>query len=148
MIRPRGGSFVYSESEIRQMELDIEFCKQAGVSGVVFGLLRKDGTIDHENTSRLAKLASPLEVTFHKAIDDTVDIILAFKELNSIESITRVLSSGGHPTAWDGRETLKRMQQMQDRQITLIAAGKVTQENRKLIAEFTGINELHGKRIV
>ncbi|HET6558558.1 MAG TPA: copper homeostasis protein CutC [Prolixibacteraceae bacterium] len=148
MIRPREGSFVYSESEIRQMESDIEFCKKTGVFGVVFGLLSETGTIDLENTRRLATLASPLEVTFHKAIDDTVDIIHAFKELNSIKGITRVLSSGGHPTAWDGRELLKRMQQMPKHKITLIAAGKITAQNRLRIAEFTGITDLHGKRIV
>lgn len=148
MIRPRGGSFVYSESEIRQMESDIKFCKQAGVSGVVFGLLCETGTIDIENTRRLAKLASPLEITFHKAIDDTKDIIHAFKELNSIEGISRVLSSGGYPTAWDGREALRRMQHMTDRKITLIAAGNINIQNRQQIAEFTGITELHGKRIV
>lgn len=148
MIRPRGGSFVYSESEIRQMESDIEFCKQVEVSGVVFGLLTESGTIDLENTRRLATLASPLEVTFHKAIDATVDIMQAFEVLNSIEGITRVLSSGGHITAWDGREVLKQMQQMPERKAILIAAGKINTLNREQIADFTGITELHGKKIV
>lgn len=148
MIRPREGNFVYSESEIRQMESDIRFCKQAGVTGVVLGLLTETSSIDFENTRQLTMLASPLKVTFHKAIDDTEDTIYAFKELNSIEGISRVLSSGGYPTAWEGREVLKKMQQMPDRKIALIAAGKVTTENCKWIAEFTGITELHGKRIV
>lgn len=148
MIRPREGSFVYSESEISQMESDIEFCKQAGASGVVFGMLSESGLIDIENTRRLAKLASPLDVTFHKAIDDTADIIHAFKELNSIECITRVLSSGGQPTAWDGRAILKQMQQLPGRNISIIAAGKIKSANRNKIAQYTGISELHGKRIV
>ncbi|MBW8333811.1 MAG: hypothetical protein K0M40_17440 [Prolixibacteraceae bacterium] len=148
MVRPRGGDFVYSEAEIRQMEAEIEFFKQSGVAGVVFGLLTKDGKIDIENTRRLAKLASPLQVTFHKAIDCTGDIIKSFQELNAIEGITRVLTSGGMETAWNGREVLKQMQQLPDRKINIIAAGKVVPENRTRIAEFTGITELHGKKIV
>jgi copper homeostasis protein len=148
MVRPRGGNFVYSEAEIRQMETDIEFFKQSGVAGVVFGLLTNENTIDIENTRRLAKLASPLEVTFHKAIDYTGDILKSFQELNAIEGITRVLTSGGMDTAWNGREVLKQMQQLPDRKIKIIAAGKVLPENRIKIAEFTGVDELHGQRIV
>ena len=148
MVRTRGGNFVYSESEIKQMESEIEFFKQSGVAGVVFGLLTKEGTIDIKNTRRLAKLASPLEVTFHKAIDYSVDVYKSFKELNAIEGVTRVLTSGGEDIAWNGREILKQMQEMQGRKIKIIAAGKVTPENCTQIAEFTGVAELHGKRIM
>jgi copper homeostasis protein len=148
MVRPRGVDFVYSENEIRQMETEIEFFKQAGVGGVVFGLLTRDGEIDVENTMRLAKLAFPLKVTFHKAIDYTTDILKSFQELNGIEGITRVLTSGGMDTAWNGRFILKEMNDLPERKINIIAAGKVLPENREQIAEFTGITELHGKRVV
>jgi copper homeostasis protein len=148
MIRPRGGNFVYSEDELLQMESEIAYFKQSGVAGVVFGLLTNDGSVDVENTRRLAKLAYPLEVTFHKAIDYSTDILKSFQELNAIEGITRVLTSGGMDTAWNGREILKQMQELPDRQIKIIAAGKVLPANRIQISEFTGITELHGKRIV
>jgi len=148
MVRARGGNFVYSEDEVRQMELEIEFFKQSGVAGVVFGLLTEEGTIDITNTSRLAKLASPLEVTFHKAIDYSNDILKSFQELNAIDGITRVLTSGGMDTAWSGRDVLKQMHELQGRKIKIIAAGKVLPENRTQIAEFTGVSELHGRRIV
>ena len=148
MVRSRAGGFVYSETEIRQMEAEIEFFKQAGVDGVVFGLLTEVGFIDIENTSRLAKLASPLKVTFHKAIDYSADVLKSFRELNKIDGISSVLTSGGMDTAWNGRFILKEMQDLPERRISLIAAGKVLPENRIRIAEFTGITELHGKRIV
>jgi len=148
MVRPRAGDFVYSENEIRQMEAEIEFFKQAGIEGVVFGLLTDEGSIDIENTSRLAKLASPLKVTFHKAIDYSADVLKSFRELNKIDGISSVLTSGGMDTAWNGRFILKEMQDLPERRISLIAAGKVLPENRIRIAEFTGITELHGKRIV
>ena len=148
MVRPRGGDFVYTEDEIQLMEAEIVYFKESGVAGVVFGLLTKDGTIDVENTRRLAKLAFPLEVTFHKAIDYSNDILKSFQELNAIDGITRVLTSGGMDTAWNGRHILKQMQDLPGRQIKIIAAGKVLPENRTQIAEFTGATELHGKRIV
>lgn len=148
MVRPRGGHFVYSEDEIRQMESEIGFFRQSGVAGVVFGLLTEDGAVDVESTRRLTKLAFPLEVTFHKAIDYSNDILKAFQELNAIDGITRVLTSGGMDTAWNGRHILKQLQELPGRRIRIIAAGKVLPENRALIAEFTGVAELHGKRIV
>lgn len=148
MVRPRGGNFVYAEDEILLMEAEIEYFKQSGVTGVVFGLLTNDGAIDVENTRRLAKLASPLEVTFHKAIDYSDDILKSFQELNTIEGITRVLTSGGMDTAWNGRNILKQMQDIPGRRIKIIAAGKVLPGNRVQIAESTGVSELHGQRIV
>lgn len=148
MVRPRGGNFVYSEAEIRRMESEIEFFKRAGVAGVVFGLLTTENTIDLEKTISLAKLAAPLEITFHKAIDYSIDVFKSFQELNAVKGITRVLSSGGTDTAWNGREMLKQMQDLQGRKIRIIAAGKILPENRLQIAAYTGISELHGKRIV
>lgn len=148
MVRPRGGNFVYTEEEIRQMADEIEFFKQSGVAGVVFGLLTEAGDVDVENTSRLARLAMPLEVTFHKAIDYSNDILKSFQELNTIDGITRVLTSGGMDTARNGRDVLKQMQDLPGRRIRIIAAGKVLPENRDQIAAFTGVGELHGKRIV
>ena len=130
------------------MEAEIEYFKGSGVAGVVFGLLTNEGAIDVENTRRLAKLASPLEVTFHKAIDYSDDILKSFQELNTIEGITRVLTSGGMDTAWNGRNILKQMQDIPGRRIEIIAAGKVLPGNRLQIAEFTGVSELHGQRIV
>lgn len=148
MVRPRGGNFVYTEEEISAMEAEIEFFKQSGVAGVVFGLLTESGDIDVENTSRLARLAMPLDVTFHKAIDYSNDILRSFQQLNSINGITRVLTSGGMDTAWNGRNVLKQMQDLQGRRIKIIAAGKVLPDNREQIASFSGVSELHGKRIV
>lgn len=148
MVRPRGGNFVYTEEEIRKMEAEIAFFKQSGVAGVVFGLLTASGEIDARNAARLARLAMPLEVTFHKAIDYSDDILKSFQQLNAIDGITRVLTSGGMDTAWNGRDVLRQMQDLPGRRIKIIAAGRVLPENRERVAEFTGVSELHGKRIV
>jgi len=148
MIRPRGGNFVYTEEELGQMERDIKSCQQAGVAGVVFGLLTEDGHIDSHNTERLVHAAAPLAVTFHKAIDYSTDVQASFKQLNTIHGITRVLTSGGQTTAWEGRDALKAMQMLPGRRIEIVAAGKLLPDNRRQLADYTGVRELHGKNIV
>jgi len=148
MVRPRGGDFVYTEDEIQHMERMIDFFKEVGVAGVVFGLLTDQHFIDIENVERLVRRAYPLEITFHKAIDYSFDVLKSFEELNSIYGITRVLTSGGRGTAWDGRMMLKAMNELPGRRIDVVAAGSIVPENRDEIAEYTGVFELHGKQIV
>ncbi|KAI0964174.1 hypothetical protein AcW1_001053 [Taiwanofungus camphoratus] len=52
MVRPRTGDFLYSEAERNVMLEDMYIFKQSGASGVVFGILRKDGTVDVERVTR------------------------------------------------------------------------------------------------
>ena len=35
MIRPRGGDFIYSDSEVIEMKSDIEYCKSIGGGGSI-----------------------------------------------------------------------------------------------------------------
>jgi len=99
MVRPRTGSFLYSRAEFEVMEEDIQFFKQAGASGVVFGLLTASGQIDIERIKILVAHASPLEVCFHRAFDMARDPTSAFQDIASIPGITRVLTSGHGKTA-------------------------------------------------
>jgi copper homeostasis protein len=148
MIRPRANDFVYSEKEISQMKREIDFAKQAGASGVVFGLLTSDGKIDQKNTTKLADYASPLPVTFHKAIDQIADPVSGVETLNKINGITRILTSGGQLMAMEGKETIRQMIKTASDKITIVVAGKVTDKNVVKIQLLTGANEFHGKKIV
>ena len=69
IIRPRGGDFLYSENEFNAMRSDVLMVRKLDYPGIVIGLLNADGTIDTERTKRLVDLASPMEVTFHRAFD-------------------------------------------------------------------------------
>lgn len=148
MVRPRAGDFVYSAAELATMAAEIAYFRTLGVAGVVLGVLTAAGEVDVAATSRLCEAARPLPVTFHKAIDATPDPLAALRRLNAIDGVTRVLTSGGHATAWQGREVLRAMQALAGRRVALIAAGKVSVDNRQAIADYTGIGELHGKRVV
>ena len=46
MIRPRGGSFVHSEEDLKTMEKEIDQCKYLGVTEVVLGVLDEKIEID------------------------------------------------------------------------------------------------------
>lgn len=148
MIRPRGGNFVYSEKEIRQMEKDIDFCKKNNIPEVVFGILTPDNQIDIINTQRLAKRAFPMKITFHKAIDEVNNIPEAVEILNALPEITSVLTSGGQATAFKGREMLKQMQSLARPSLKIIAAGKITDQNIHLLHSKINLEEYHGKLIV
>jgi copper homeostasis protein len=148
MIRPRAGDFCYTRQEIEQMEAALAEVKSTGVAGVVFGFLKKDFTVDEALTQRFAALSAPLQVTFHKAVDETPDPVAATECLAGIPGITRILSSGGAETALEGAETLRRMVQAAGSELNIIAAGKVTEYNLEQIRTLTGAREYHGKRIV
>jgi copper homeostasis protein len=147
MIRPRAGNFVYSENEIREMLVHIDLAKQTGAAGVVFGLLTTDSEIDIENTTKLADYASPLPVTFHKAIDLLADPVSGVKILKKIGGITRILTSGGRSTALQGQDTIRQLIKEASDKITIVVAGKVTDKNVQEIQALTGATEFHGKKI-
>lgn len=148
MIRPRGGNFTYSEEELELMKNQIEFCKKQNVAGVVFGCLNKDNRVDIESTSILANHAHPLEVCFHKAIDDSENILADTKELTKLNSITRILSSGGEKTALEGKEVINKMVEICKNKITIQAAGKITNKNLDFHSKELKCKEFHGKLIV
>ena len=148
MIRPRGGSFVHTDAEFEQMKQEVIYCKENGVTEVVFGFLTPDNQIDVKKTRTLSELASPMQITFHKAIDDTVDILAAVDILKTIPQITGILTSGGCATATEGIPVLKEMKKRCGEQIALIVAGKVKVDNLAYLHEEIEAQEYHGKLIV
>ncbi|MCC6722861.1 MAG: copper homeostasis protein CutC [Saprospiraceae bacterium] len=148
MVRPRDGNFVHSAAELESMKTDIAYFKSVGVAGVVFGILDENNEVDLERTAELVELAKPLQVTFHKAIDDTPDPVLAIEKLTQITGIQRVLTSGGKATALEGAAVLRKMQAVAEGKITVLAAGKVTKENLAEVHQAVGTSEYHGKLIV
>lgn len=148
MIRPREGDFVYDQDDIKQMKLEIDLARKMGAHGVVLGLLTTDNRIDVVNTQHLAEYAQPLSVTFHKAIDILSDPIEGVRVLAAIPGIKRILTSGGKPMAAEGVLVIRRMMQEAGGKISLVVAGKVTNQNLDEIAKATMANEFHGRRIV
>ena len=148
MIRPRAGNFVYHDHELNVMKDDILYCKRVNVSGIVFGVLKKDKTVDIIATRLLSDIATGLEITFHKAIDEVSSICTELDRLRSIQAVTNILTSGGADSAMEGSDTLKEMVTRYKGQLTIIAAGKITEQNIVKVHELIGAQEYHGRKIV
>jgi copper homeostasis protein len=147
MIRPRGGDFFYTNDEFDIMRQDIRVCKNLGAAGVAFGPLNQDYTVNGERAAELVDLARPMEVTFHKAIDLTKDILLSVNKLITI-GFEHILSSGGSATAIEGSEKLKKMIEISGERLKIIVAGKVTWENFDEVRRLIPSGEYHGRRLV
>lgn len=147
MIRPRGGNFCYNKNEIEIMKKDIELCKALGVKGIVLGVLTKNDEIDYPLLKELIDLAAPMEVTFHKAIDDLENPVLEIKKLAEI-GVKRILSSGTKAKALDGKDILNKMIAEANCDITVIVAGGVTTDNFDEVSKEIVSTEYHGKKIV
>lgn len=147
MIRPRGGSFVYSNNELEIMKTDIKVCKKLGVKGIVLGILTAENKVNIEQTKELIELAQPMEVTFHKAFDDIHDTVEALKNIISCGA-SRILTSGTKKTAEEGIETLNHLIDQAKNRITIVAAGKVTSKNIDDLSKRIKTTEFHGQKIV
>ena len=148
MVRPRAGNFIYSEQELAAMEGEIRVFRSLPLAGIVLGVLKMDHSVDLVATQRLAQLAGPLSVTFHKAIDASLDPVEACQALLRIPEITHILSSGGASTAWEGRARLKEMIRLGGNQIQIIPAGKIVPHNLPALDALLGAETYHGRRIV
>ena len=147
MIRARGGNFVYSKDEIEIMKEDIKIFKELGVKGVVLGCLTSDNKIDLEFTKELVDLAYPMEVTFHKAIDEIQNPLDYIDNLINI-GIKRILTSGGKVTALEGKDLINEMIKKSNGRLKIVVAGKVTKENLNGLSNLISADEFHGKLIV
>ncbi|TAK36058.1 MAG: copper homeostasis protein CutC [Saprospiraceae bacterium] len=148
MVRPAPGHFAANAADFEAMERTIYFCKKAGVAGVVFGLLTGQGEVDVPRTTALATLAQPLQVTFHKAVDESAGILKSVAVLKRIPGIHRILTSGGATTALEGAPVLRKMIAAAGVSLTIVVAGRVTQENLETVHRAIGAYEYHGRRIV
>ena len=147
MIRARGGNFVYSKEEIEIMKEDIKAFTDLGVKGVVFGFLTSNNKIDLELTKELVDLAYPMEVTFHKAIDEILNPLDYIDDLVNI-GIKRILTSGGEATALEGKDLINEMIKKSNGRLKIVVAGKVTKENLNGLSNLISADEFHGKLIV
>lgn len=80
LIRPRFGDFCYTEHEMEIMKAQIRALKEAGVEGVVIGVLDEDGNLDIPKMRELLQEADNMSVTLHRAFDMCRDPYQALEE--------------------------------------------------------------------
>ena len=138
LIRPRFGDFCYTEHEMEIMKSQICALKEAGVEGVVIGVLDVDGNLDISKMKELMQEARGLSVTLHRAFDMCKDPFQALEEAISL-GVHTILTSGQKASAWEGRELLCQLIKQADGRIDIMAgAGISASVIEKLIPVTTG----------
>ncbi len=142
IIRPRGGDFLYSETEFEIMKRDVEAAKSLGADGIVLGILDADGNVDIARTKELTDLVRPMSVTFHRAFDVCRDPLKAIDELAEI-GVDRILTSGQEATAVEGLETIAECVRHASGRIKIMACGNLNERNIQKVVAATGVSEVH-----
>ncbi|MVM33343.1 copper homeostasis protein CutC [Spirosoma sp. HMF4905] len=141
MIRPRGGDFLYSKTELAVMKADILLAKTLGADGVVLGVLKADGSVNEAQTLELVELAKPLPVTFHRAFDMTRDPFEALEAVIRTGAV-RILTSGQHQTVELGLAVLHQLTEKAAGRIEIMAGAGVNAQNTPKLIE-AGVHALH-----
>ena len=144
MIRPRQGDFIFDDDDMLCMLEDIEACANAGLDGVVLGVLAPNGSIDMPKMQRLADKAHSFElgITFHRAIDQSSDFQAALEQIITL-GCERVLTSGLAVNAGQGIDVLAAMVKQADGRIDIMAGAGVNAANAKMIQSTTQVPALH-----
>jgi len=114
------------------------------VDGIVVGMLDADGHVDRAAVDELVHASDGRPVTFHRAFD-RVDDPLAEIESLARTGVRRVLTSGGAPTAWAGRDTLRRLVEAAGDALTVLGGGRVRGDHVRRLVEATGLTEVHAR---
>ncbi|GAB2694612.1 copper homeostasis protein CutC [Paenibacillus thermoaerophilus] len=163
MIRPHSRSFVYDVADVLTMLADIRAVRairervrdeakkrraadggEPPAFGIALGCLTRAGRIDETVLQRLLEEAGDLDVTFHRAFDETADLEEAYKTLSRYPGVRRVLTSGGKPSAPDSAVQLRRLVELgADSHVQIMAGGGLTPETLPVFLRDTGVREVH-----
>lgn len=142
LIRPRGGDFLYSDTEYDIMRRDIELCGENGIDGIVTGILLPDGTIDVERTARLIEFAYPMTATFHRAFDMCADPVRGIEDVIATGA-SRLLTSGQQNKALDAVELIRQLVIQAGERLIVMPGGGIDETNAAQIITATKAKELH-----
>jgi copper homeostasis protein len=147
MIRPRGGNFVYSEEEFKQMQSDILALKELKVDGFVFGILNEDNTINLAQNKTLIDLAKPFPCTFHRAFDKVQNPFQALEQLIDCGFKT-ILTSGQAQNVTEGMNRLAELVSNANNRITIMPGGGLRSTNIEIIQQNTKAIFYHSSAII
>jgi copper homeostasis protein len=142
MIRPRAGDFVYSSTAFAQMKNSIAAAREAGASGLVFGILQPNRTVDIDRTRELAEFAQRLPVTFHRAFDTCPNLSQALEDVLR-SGATGILTSGGAATAPEGAAKIGTLVAAAGERVTIVPGAGINAENILQLAAATRARAFH-----
>lgn len=128
LIRPRSGGFRYTDEEINIVLRDVQHCKEMGVHGVVVGILETSDRICRHSLDQIMSIAGDMDVTFHRAFDDTYEYDKSLDVLIDA-GVKRVLSAGLARNVELGLPVLKKMNEYANGRIEIMTGGGVNSSN-------------------
>jgi copper homeostasis protein len=142
MIRPRGGGFCYTESEMAVMQRDAQLAIGHGADGIVFGVLQENGTVDQERCEQLIQCCSGRPAIFHRAFDVVPEPFTALDQLVDL-GFQRVLTSGQARSVPEGLDLIKKLVVHAGGRIEILPGAGIRPYNVRTIVEQTGVNQVH-----
>ncbi|MBN1125156.1 MAG: copper homeostasis protein CutC [Sedimentisphaerales bacterium] len=144
MIRPRGGGFCYTAVEYDIMLQDTKLALDYGADGIVFGILKPDGTIDVERSMKIITMTrqADKDIVFHRAFDVTPDPFKALEHLIEM-GVDRILTSGQENSVPEGIPHIKKFIDKAGDRIEIMPGGGIKQSNVALVIEQTGTKIIH-----
>jgi copper homeostasis protein len=142
MIRPRPGSFVYSDKEFDTMLRSLEMFKELDADGFVCGFMNEDQTINQNQLGKFLIECQPLPFTFHRAFDQVRDWKLGLDILLKY-GCERVLTSGDGKTAEEGMVRLKEMIDYVNGEMTILPGGGIRSTNLQNLIKDCQPMEIH-----
>jgi copper homeostasis protein len=141
LIRPHARGFVYTDDQQQLMLQQCSMALNAGASGLVIGALTPENEIDGDFMGTIRKTFPDTPLTFHRAIDETVNIEWSFNYLIEL-GFERVLCSGGTDHVTTGIPTLTRLKEKYGQDIAILAGGGLRSTN-VLAVMASGVVEIH-----
>ncbi len=143
MIRPRN-SFTIGPEDHELLAVEARSATMAGARGLVTGYVNASGGVDSAALAVVRGAAGPgAGLTFHRAFDRLADPRAALPLL-AAHGIRRILTSGGAPTAWEGRARIRDLVSPAGaHHIKVMAGGGLTPENVVALIRETGVTEVH-----
>ncbi|RHW34188.1 copper homeostasis protein CutC [Neobacillus notoginsengisoli] len=123
MVRPHSQSFDYSMEDILVMKRDIQMIKSIGANGVVLGALTEENEICRHTLEELLVECKGLDVTFHRAIDETANPSQSAHLLSEYKEVTSILTSGGHGDFSERLKVISEMKKMSGHIDILVGGG-------------------------
>jgi len=143
LVRPRPGNFVCTRAEFEVIRRDMDAALAEGAAAVAVGCLTKGRKIDVERSGLLAEQAGDRRAVFHRAFDLLKDPLAGLFTLIEL-GFTRVLTSGGSPTAVEGMDAIATLVEAANSQIEILAGAGIRPENVVKIIKRTGCTQIHG----
>jgi len=142
MLRPRAGGFCYNRHEFEAMLRDADRLLGLGASGVAFGILDERRRIDAARSREIVQRVAAGAAVFHRAFD------FALNQRNALDALmelgcTRILTSGGQPTALAGAAALAELIRHAAGRIEVMPGGGINAENVAEIVRTTGCRQVH-----